>query len=1131
MAKFVQTFLGAYDLAKPNGDTFETSVAPDWQSATLVPTTFIIPLYQLPSVVRFTGIVANSEPAQTEVLHTANNNGLTALGVILTEGLADFGKDAALGLRFFMAAADEGSDFAMLRAGQAYEQGYGVPADIPHAMTYYRRLADRGRPAGFLALARLNEDGTSVPADLAQAAKWYEGLFGSAVKTASGGDAYFQGIADAIQGRLIAGAGYLSSKAGLELLDYWANSIPALARALGDVFSCVECGGTINAEVAVKWYRKAISGFDADSQDRDEIAYKLARLLVAMPKLATSPDEAHTILVDAAEHGGTKSGLLLFYLDAAKDRPSEGELLTRIKTKMTDKACGGGDSASGGDQKFSFDCTQFAHQMAIGAFDERLVAYGYQFLSSASAHALEKKDDDQIPVLAFIDVLAYYGDFRSARALLARSPTLDLDHDAFTARNAVIARLLAQQAPTQTARIVELKSFLDLAAQRRDESANTFLDALQQGSRPITEVADPASANSVKAALAERIARGGVSEGLVSVARQSSQIEFSNGNSERAIELELASLNAEIELENVASIFNGPLPTALASVCHYAKASHRISGFGNSNLALLLAKTAVNELQAVRKSVRQLPQQLQLCFAELVSNHYRWLADLFIQQNRIAEAEKVLGFLKNFETFEFLDRDDRFQGNAFESLPLSSQEVETQRAISGIVLPSARLGQRERELELKQKTLAQSNRSLSSAEQSELTSIKEQLRAQSEKTAALLAQIEKALKVSGDTGEAARLQLGSVQGRLRNEYKAKAVAIHYVILPDRMHIILTMPVGAQLAYSWESLDGAPFTEDALNKKIVDFRNILQKPSKDVIPAAQALYKILIAPFEKEIGAVNPTTILVSADKKLRLVPFAALHNGSDYLAKSIGVVMMTAAPSPVRHMPADASISAFGTTKAFPGFSELPNVKAELDGLVRVKQGSGLFPGQEFIDQQFTRRALASGLLFGTATIPKLGMVHIASHFKLGAGEADSFLLLGNGDRLSIKDIRTNMGANREFDFGDVDLLTLSACETAYSLPDTDGLALESFATATQEVGVRSVVGTLWPIADQATPIFMRQFYALSAKQGVSRDVALAQAQTSLLESAQAAKAAGNLLLDYSHPYYWAPFILLQGMQ
>jgi hypothetical protein len=37
MASFVRTFLGTYNLARPNGDTFETAVRKDWQSATLVP--------------------------------------------------------------------------------------------------------------------------------------------------------------------------------------------------------------------------------------------------------------------------------------------------------------------------------------------------------------------------------------------------------------------------------------------------------------------------------------------------------------------------------------------------------------------------------------------------------------------------------------------------------------------------------------------------------------------------------------------------------------------------------------------------------------------------------------------------------------------------------------------------------------------------------------------------------------------------------------------------------------------------------------------------------------------------------------------------------------------------------------
>jgi len=1130
--RYVRTLLGVRALSKPGDVSPDFNGPTGWQAETLIPADYEISLEQVPDILWLASIVAKSGDALEVVLSDASSRGLTIIGILLTEGLSDAGRQIELGVRLFEVAAKSGSDFALLRMAQAYEQGYGVPANLARSVELYRQLAARGQPAGFLALARLYEDGEVIAPDPGEAAKWYAGLleFASKQDVKSG---LIQGFANALQSRLTSGSSFLLSPEGMHLLETRAAQNPDLAATLGDVFSCATCGGVVNLEQAAKWYRRSISppakaeadqDQNTDEDAVDERAYRLARLLLAKPELAQSTQEVLQVLERSRKLYKSKATLLRFYLEATKDKSDDATLVERLTKKMSPDLCD--DSRRDSNDRL-VDCIQFAHQLAIGAIDHRLVSYGYAFLVRASAQAIKSKKMDDQAIDAFVDVLAYYGDFNAAQALLAKS---SIESSAYSARTAVIARLLSQS-PLKAPRLNELKSFLQLAAERGYEEANSFLEIIEEQIRPVSEKPAVGEAAHYAARYRDQAARGGISAGLVSATRNYSQVEFLKGEKGHAVELELASLNAEIQLEGVSAIFNGPIPSALARVCLYAKSSRRIFEFGDGNLALVLAKTAVNELQKIRGDLRKLPQQLQLCFADVVSNHYRWLADLLIQQNRNDEAVRVLGFLKNFETYDFLDKDDRFQGNAFETLHLTDDEAASQEKIRRFSPPAAELGMRERQLLLKEKNALAFSKSLSEAEQKELANVQLQIADRAKQTDALLQEIRLSLKKSGDPLDVARLELGSLRARLRTEYAAKAVAIHYVVLPDRMSAILTIPQGAQISYTWQKLDGEPFAEEALNKKIAEFRTVLQKRSVDPVPMAQAFYALLLGPFKKELDVVQPTTILISADRKLSLVPFAALHDGKKYVAENAGVITITPVPPPPRSLPAGAPIAAFGITKQIPGFTQLPNVKSELDGIVLGRNGQGLFPGQEFIDQQFTRKTLASGLLFGTAQAAKLGIVHIASHFKLGSSGADSFLLLGDGGHLTLSDLRKNLGEQREFDFGDVDLLTLSACETAYVQPQADARALESLATAVQMNGVRSVIGTLWPIGDYSTPVLMRQFYTLVTKPNTGRDQALAAAQRTLIASSKSGKQAGNLLNDYSHPYHWASFVLLQGVQ
>ncbi len=158
----------------------------------------------------------------------------------------------------------------------------------------------------------------------------------------------------------------------------------------------------------------------------------------------------------------------------------------------------------------------------------------------------------------------------------------------------------------------------------------------------------------------------------------------------------------------------------------------------------------------------------------------------------------------------------------------------------------------------------------------------------------------------------------------------------------------------------------------------------------------------------------------------------------------------------------------------------------------------------------------------------------VVDFFKPG-DETDSFLLLGDGKKLSLKEIKDG------YEFVNLDLLTLSACETAVGGgKDANGREVEGFGALAQNQGAKGVIATLWPVADESTGQFMQLFYGLRQKNpGITKAEAMQRAQAAFIERRVApaldevsrgltrtgASPAAAATTD--HPYYWAPFILM----
>jgi CHAT domain-containing protein len=100
-----------------------------------------------------------------------------------------------------------------------------------------------------------------------------------------------------------------------------------------------------------------------------------------------------------------------------------------------------------------------------------------------------------------------------------------------------------------------------------------------------------------------------------------------------------------------------------------------------------------------------------------------------------------------------------------------------------------------------------------------------------------------------------------------------------------------------------------------------------------------------------------------------------------------------------------------------------------------------------------------------------------------------------------------------ELDLG-ADMAVLSACNTARG-EQRNGEGVIGLTWALFVAGVPSDVVSQWAVNDDSTALLMAEFYRDIAR-GEDKSTALRTASLSLLRSK-----------DHSHPYYWAPFILL----
>lgn len=548
-------------------------------------------------------------------------------------------------------------------------------------------------------------------------------------------------------------------------------------------------------------------------------------------------------------------------------------------------------------------------------------------------------------------------------------------------------------------------------------------------------------------------------------------------------------------------------------------------------LAALSGKQAVNLYQQMRGEMQGLEAASRQSFIESKSGTYRALADLLIEQGRLPEAQQVIRMLKEEEYFEFVRRDEGEAAGLSARAAISPEEAELERRyreIAGRLVAAGR-----------ERGALRDKGELSAAEEQRLAQLEADIELAGRAFQQFLDQLSRERRAAGATDE--RLfELREAQGLMETlrELGHGAVALYTVVGADKYRVILITP-DVQKAAEY------PVGAAELNSKIAALRWAVQNPRLDPRPLAQELYKILIGPIAKDLEAARAETLMWSLDGALRYVPLAALHDGERYLVERYRTTVFTpASRDRLKDQPGERWRGlGFGVSKAHAGFRPLAAVPGELRAVISDEagaagQGGGALPGRVLLDEAFTADAMRAALR------SRYPVVHIASHFAFRPGdEADSFLLLGDGGRLSLAQLKATTNL-----FGGVELLTLSACNTATGGEGADGREVEGFAVLAQRQGAKAVLATLWPVADESTNRLMRQFYrARGERPGTPKVEALRQAQLSLLRGdlpatpqaaphksppvslgpAPPAAFKPDPRAPHAHPYFWAPFILI----
>ena len=569
--------------------------------------------------------------------------------------------------------------------------------------------------------------------------------------------------------------------------------------------------------------------------------------------------------------------------------------------------------------------------------------------------------------------------------------------------------------------------------------------------------------------------------------------------------------------------------------------------------AIFFGDEAVNSYGKIRKNISGLNKDLQAGFTQKKSNTYRVLAELLVQANRLSEAEQVLDLLKEQELKEVVPGLANNAAFKVEQIKLNAARQKAQSDLENSEKSATALTDLSVEY-----SVLRAKASRTPDEDARLKALDAKIEAGNGELSDFFKKTlypDLAQKAGSADANALLSKEKSDISRLQStlaELGPHVMGIRLLLGDQHVYAIV---VTAHARKKFE-LNATP---DALRSKVAQVRDDLRTPSSDPKVHLAELYAMVMAPFADELSAIERAepdkdhvpTLLWSLDGVMRYLPMAALYDGHRYMAERFNNVLFT--PESYGHMTgpagankADMRVLAMGLSKSFGGLPALPGVLPELNSVAHdpaVPESHGPLNGILLSNEQFTYEALKTELGAGNA----FPVIHIASHFVMeSAGGTEPYLMLGgestggpDGYPLTLSKLEDS-----SISFHGTHLLTLSACSTGKGDAVKDGLEMDSLGMIAQQKDAEAVLATLWDVNDASTSKIISDFYSRWVSHpGEGKAEALRQAQLAFLRRpGKAPVATGERGLqseegpsqqagNYSHPFYWAPFVLIGNFQ
>ncbi len=405
-----------------------------------------------------------------------------------------------------------------------------------------------------------------------------------------------------------------------------------------------------------------------------------------------------------------------------------------------------------------------------------------------------------------------------------------------------------------------------------------------------------------------------------------------------------------------------------------------------------------------------------------------------------------------------------------------------------------------------------------------------------------------------------RCTLQTVPEQAIDSIATNTAAIYPIILDDRLELLVS--IGSRIEHRSVAVPAGQLTQAARQ-----FADKLRHIKPDYLDESVQLYNWLIKPLVTLLQRKQIDTIIFIPDGALRLIPLAALSDGSKFLIQHYAVVTspglklfdpkplsrnklntllagMSTPGSVIEDLPESslqALINAVNSSNntqrsvlksrdinqmlvdvnqqsvelPIQSVKEMikdPVISAQVRELLalpgvsdEIKRISELLPATVLLNEAYSKKQI-DGIVKRTP----FDIIHIASHGVFGGTASESYIM-AHDKILTVAEFETLLqsASNRD---QPIELLTLSACQTAEG-DDRSPLGISGIALKAR---VRSALGSLWSVADIATVDFMTTFYQQLKSASTTKAHALQKTQQHLLNNP-----------EYQHPFFWSPFILI----